>query len=199
IGVELLKSHFPGITHLRDVSPSALGLTMDELEAILEEVLPERASEEELAALGLERGWLEKLRRDHRLPRGIEYRVRRRCRHVITENERVLASLRALREGDAAVFGRLMNEAHASLRDDYQASCPEVEDLVRIALETPGTLGARLTGAGWGGCIVALVEEGRVEGFRRRVVAGYRAQTGLEAKVFVCHSAAGAGQVLSLE
>jgi len=199
IGVELLRSRFPGITHLRDVSPSALGLTMEELEAVLEEVLPERATEEELVALGVERGWLEELRRDHRLPQGIEYRVRRRCRHVITENERVLASLRALREGDAMAFGRLMNEAHASLRDDYEASCPEVDCLARIALEAPGTLGARLTGAGWGGCIVALVEEGRVEGFRHRVVEGYRAQTGLEAEVFICHSAAGAGQVLTLE
>ena len=188
-----MRSRFPGITHLRDVSPSALGLTMEELEAILEEALPERATEEELVALGVERGWLEELRHDHRLPQGIEYRVRRRCRHVITENERVLASLRALRRGDAAAFGRLMNEAHASLRDDYEASCPEVDCLARIALEAPGTLGARLTGAGWGGCIVALVEEGQVEGFRRQVVGGYRAQTGLEAEVFICHSAAGAG------
>ena len=195
IGVELLRSRFPGITHLRDVSPSALGLTMEELEAILEEVLPERATEEELMALGVERRWLEELRRDHRLPQGIEYRVRRRCRHVITENERVLASLRALRRGDAAAFGRLMNEAHASLRDDYGVSCPELEALVDAANEVEGCYGSRLTGAGFGGCIVSLVAADAVVELERHVTQRYRAQTGREATVIACATEDGVGLI----
>ena len=122
--------------------------------------------------------------------------VRKRCRHVITENARVLRSVAALRAGNMPTFGRLMREAHASARDDYETSTPEIEALVNLANAAPGTAGARLTGAGWGGCIVAVVRRDSSEAFQRAVVGGYRQQTGIEAQAFVCHSAKGAGPVL---
>ncbi len=84
--------------------------------------------------------------------------VRRRCRHVIRENARTLASSAALRSGDLARFGRLMAESHRSLRDDYEVSCPELDLLAEVAAATPGVLGGRMTGGGFGGCVIALCE-----------------------------------------
>jgi galactokinase len=96
----------------------------------------------------------------------------RRARHVVTENARVLAGVNALLAGDPESFGRLMLESHQSLRDDYEVSTPELDRLVHLAVEH-GAFGARLTGAGFGGCIVALVPETRVEAFIEGVRTGH--------------------------
>lgn len=96
----------------------------------------------------------------------------RRARHVITENARVLEGVGALRRGDARTFGRLMIESHRSLRDEYEVSTPELDRLVGLAMEH-GALGARLTGAGFGGCIIALVPEACAAAFKDSVSNGY--------------------------
>ncbi|MCW2579428.1 MAG: galactokinase [Blastococcus sp.] len=102
----------------------------------------------------------------------------RRARHVVSENARVRAGATALAAGDAATFGRLMTDSHASLRDDYSVSGPELDILVDVALATPGVLGARLTGAGFGGCAVALVTSDAAERAAATIPARYRNATG---------------------
>lgn len=119
--------------------------------------------------------------------------VYRRARHVVRENARVLQAVDAMRRGDAEAFGALMNASHASLRDDYEVSCRELDALVDIARRQPGCLGARMTGAGFGGCTVNLVEAGAVEAFVPALREGYRAATGLHAEIYVCDAADGAG------
>jgi galactokinase len=102
----------------------------------------------------------------------------RRARHVVTENARVEAGVAALRAGDVATFGRLMVDSHTSLRDDYAVSGPELDTLVDIALATPGVLGARLTGAGFGGCAVALATADSAERASATIPVRYRGTTG---------------------
>ncbi len=118
--------------------------------------------------------------------------IYQRCRHVITENDRVQKSVAALERGDLAAFGVLMNASHDSLRDHYEVSCPEIDLLVELALKVPGVLGARMTGGGFGGSTVNLVAAGAVEDFSRRVVENYRRQTGREGRLFVSTAAGGA-------
>lgn len=118
--------------------------------------------------------------------------VRRRARHVVTENARVLASVDALLSGDLATFGRLMDESHASLRDDYEVSVPQLDVLVTAAQSIPGVLGSRMTGAGFGGCTVSLVRGEAVAEFERQVPRAYRSQTGLEPSIYVCRPVDGA-------
>ncbi len=184
IGVRLLQRHYPGITHLRDVE----GIPWSDIEGLLPEVI----HTDELRAQGIDPGSI----LDHGVSAQTDtFYVRRRCRHVITENRRVLESITALEKGDVGAFAHLMNEAHASARDDYEISTPEIEALVGLANALSETKGARLTGAGWGGCIVALVEQEGIEAFRRHLTQGYKRETGLDTQVTVCHSAAGAGQV----
>ena len=122
--------------------------------------------------------------------------VRARARHVITENDRVLRSAEALDAGDLAAFGRLMNESHASLRDDYQVSIPEMDVLVEAARRVPGCFGSRLTGAGFGGCTVSLVARASVERFQQDVAAAYRAATGRATTIYVCRASDGVGRAL---
>jgi galactokinase len=110
----------------------------------------------------------------------------RRARHVVSENERVLHSVTALRDGDAAQFGRLMNDSHASLRDDYEVSGPELDMLVTVARQTPGVLGARLTGAGFGGCAVALVEAERASEAATLIGERYALESGRSGAAWVC-------------
>jgi galactokinase len=101
--------------------------------------------------------------------------VRRRARHVVTENARTLQCADALRSGDVAVAGQLMDASHASLRDDFEVSTPELDAVVDRLRSTPGVFGARLTGAGFGGCAVALCEPGaRTGGWRLTAVDGAR-------------------------
>ncbi|HVN83409.1 MAG TPA: galactokinase [Candidatus Binatia bacterium] len=106
------------------------------------------------------------LRADCQIPSDVTepYALWRRVRHVFTEADRVERAVSLLQAGDASGFGALMDASHASCRDDYEISCPEIEELVTTAKES-GALGARVTGAGFGGCIVALVESDAVAGF----------------------------------
>lgn len=118
--------------------------------------------------------------------------VYRRCRHVISENERVLQSLIALEQGNLEQFGKLMNESHDSQRDDFEVSCPEVDLLVDLARAVPKVLGARITGGGFGGCTVNLVAGEAIARFREEVVEAYRLRSGKIAQLFVCTPADGA-------
>jgi len=119
----------------------------------------------------------------------------RRARHVVSENERVQAGVAALERGDALALGKLINASHVSLRDDYEVSCPELEAMRAAALGAPGCLGARLVGAGFGGCAMALVEEECVGEFVPQVESSYRQATGLEPSIFATGAGDGAGVV----
>ncbi len=111
--------------------------------------------------------------------------LRRRVRHVVTEDQRVLDAMRAMREGDAARLGALFYESHASMRDDYQVSIPEIDLLVDLAREDPRVRGARLTGGGFGGSIVALVASGTGRDVAERITNEYDARSGQRATVLV--------------
>jgi len=113
-----------------------------------------------------------------------------RANHVVSENQRTLQAAKALRLGDIAQFGGYMNASHASLRDDYEVSCKELDYLVEISLEE-GAIGARMTGAGFGGCVVSVVREGVEEVFSREVMERYREKTGLEPKAYPCAASDG--------
>nr|WP_290667467.1 galactokinase [Ardenticatena sp.] len=118
--------------------------------------------------------------------------TRRRARHVITENARTLAAAEALRNGDDKRMGDLMVASHASLRDDFEVSMPALDAMVECALDAPGCYGARMTGAGFGGCAVALVAADQAEAFCKQVVACYTARTSHTPQVYVCHAEDGA-------
>ena len=120
--------------------------------------------------------------------------VRARARHVVSENDRVVRGAAALERGDVAAFGQMMNESHASLRDDYAVSIRELDVLVEAAQRQPGCYGARLTGAGFGGCTVSLVERGAVAAFEQAVAAAYRSATGLETTIYSCRASSGVGR-----
>jgi galactokinase len=115
-----------------------------------------------------------------------------RARHVVSENARVLEAVEALRAGDGERMGELMRAGHVSLRDDYEVSTPELDALV-AALEEAGARGARLTGAGFGGCVVALADRKRASEVAARGAELYRTRTGLEPTSWVVRAAAGAG------
>ena len=121
--------------------------------------------------------------------------VRRRCRHVVTENARTTAAVGALRRGDLWEFGRLMDRSHRSLRDDYEVSCRELDVLVEIAGNFGGVLGARMTGGGFGGSTVNLVRRDALAEFTATVMSEYPRTTGLEATVLVSDAADGAGEI----
>jgi len=112
----------------------------------------------------------------------------RRCRHVVSENERTLAAVSALRSGDLTRFGELMNASHRSLRDDYEVSCAELDAMVSAAWEQPGTLGSRMTGAGFGGCTVSLVRSADTVSFVQSVSASYTQATGIVPEIYVCQA-----------
>ncbi len=119
----------------------------------------------------------------------------RRCRHVVTENARVGAAIEALAASDLGAVGRTWAGSHASLRDDFEVVSPELDALVEIALATPGVVAARMTGAGFGGCTVNLVERGAVGELRERVLADYPVRTGLTPHLYAVDAVAGAGFV----
>lgn len=123
-------------------------------------------------------------------------KILRRCRHVVRENQRVLDSIAALQRGDLETFGALMYQSHASLRDDYEVSCRELDILVEAARQVEGVYGARMTGAGFGGCTVNLVALDAVERFRQHVAEAYRTATGVTPPIYVCQAEEGA-RVLS--
>ena len=118
--------------------------------------------------------------------------VARRCRHVVSENARVGQAVTAMRSGDTDRLKTLMAASHASLRDDYEVSCPELDILVELALALPYCHGARLTGAGFGGSTVNLVEADAIEPFSETIVSGYRQRSGRVAEIHVFEPSAGA-------
>jgi galactokinase len=120
--------------------------------------------------------------------------VYRRCRHVITENQRVLDAAEALRLGDLAQFGQLMYASHRSLRDDYEVSCEELDLLVKLAGELEGVCGARMTGGGFGGCTINLVQAHAADHFKHELAARYGKETGRVAEVYICSAADGASE-----
>ncbi len=119
----------------------------------------------------------------------------RRCRHIVTENDRVLRAGAALDAGRVEEFGRLMNASHVSMRDDYEISCRELDILVELAWDVEGVLGSRMTGGGFGGCTVSMVRADAVERFRASVAAGYFAATGITPEILVCSPGDGVGVV----
>ena len=121
---------------------------------------------------------------------------RLRARHVLSENERVRKGAIALKSGDTEAFGRLMSESHKSSRDDFQNSSPALDALVEAAEESPGFLGGKLSGAGWAGCTVNLVQAGRAEEFSESVRAGYARKTGIDPIIHVCRAANGASAII---
>jgi len=118
--------------------------------------------------------------------------VLRRCRHVVSENARALAAATALREGDAQGFGQLMVASHESLRKDYEVSCDELDEAVRVALEEPGVYGARMTGAGFGGCTVNLVARESSRQVEEALARGYERWAGVRPEIYVCRAEDGA-------
>ncbi len=116
----------------------------------------------------------------------------RRARHVITENERTLQAAEAMKQGDATALGQLMNKSHNSLRDDFEVTNHELNIMVDISQNNPGCFGARMTGAGFGGCAVALVESERAREFVTAVQYAYQSITQLKPAAYVCRASTGA-------
>jgi galactokinase len=117
--------------------------------------------------------------------------TRKRCLHVVEENERVRDAESSLRRNDIGSFGKLMNRSHESLRDQYEVSCPELDWLVKRAWETDGVYGSRMTGAGFGGCTVTLIEEKAIPKYEARLEA-YERIFSFKPEVFLVHPAEGA-------
>lgn len=127
--------------------------------------------------------------------RGLSAVVYRRCRHVITENARVLAAAEALERHDLHRYGELMAESHRSLRDDYEVSSRELDLMVEFARPIEGVYGARMTGGGFGGSTVNLVDTGHVEQFRQTVATLYQQATRLHPEIYVCEPSNGAEEI----
>ena len=135
------------------------------------------ATQEELAALNGE----------------LPDKILRRCRHVISENARVVEAAAALTRNDLGTFGDLMRESHRSLRDDYEVSCTELDLMVQLAEQAKGVYGARMTGGGFGGCTINLVDADCVDAFRQSIREGYERATGRKPEMYVCSAADGVG------
>jgi galactokinase len=121
--------------------------------------------------------------------------IRKRCRHVLSENLRVLQAAQALEANDLGLFGRLMAGSHASLRDDFEVSCEELDLMVRLAEGEKGVYGARMTGGGFGGCTINLVQENQVAEFKRNVSKGYEHETGRVPEIYISSAADGASRL----
>ncbi len=129
----------------------------------------------------------------NRLSHSLPAEVEKRARHVVEEIERARLAIPLLQAGDVARFGELMKECHASLRDLYEVSCFELDVMTEIAQSLPGCYGARLTGAGFGGCTVNLVAREQAEAFTHALAAGYESKTGLHPEIYICRASSGAG------
>ncbi len=115
----------------------------------------------------------------------------RRCRHVVTENERTLRAKEALNSGNSSLLGKLMSLSHQSLRDDYEVSCRELDVMVDLARQQPGTFGSRMMGGGFGGSTVNLVRKSTFERFAEQVSDGYTRSTGIEPTITIVESGSG--------
>ncbi len=120
---------------------------------------------------------------------------RKRARHAVYENRRTLKALEALKSGNLSEFGQLMNDSHISLRDDYEVTGKELDTLVEAAWNQPGVIGARMTGAGFGGCAIAIVENGEVDSFIEHVGAEYEKAVGYGAAFYVASIGDGAKEL----
>jgi galactokinase len=120
----------------------------------------------------------------------------KRANHVVTENSRVLAAREALINVDLPTLGALMQESHASLRDDYEVSCNELDVMVDLANNFPGCIGARMTGGGFGGCTINLVGAAQVEEFAIHMREGYQDATGIAPEIYSCTAAEGASEII---
>ena len=119
----------------------------------------------------------------------------KRATHAVTENERAKIAVEFLKKDDITEFGKLMNKSHISLRDDYEVTGLELDSLVEAAWEEKGTVGSRMTGAGFGGCTVSIVENAYVDSFIKNIGKKYREKTGLEASFYIANIGDGAGKV----
>ncbi len=119
----------------------------------------------------------------------------KRAKHAVAENQRTIKAVEALNNNDIATFGKLMNASHVSLRDDYEVSCEEVDFLVETEWSVPGVIGARITGGGFGGCTVAIVENDAVDNFRETVGKAYKEKYDLDAEFYVVSIGDGAGRI----
>jgi galactokinase len=118
--------------------------------------------------------------------------IAKRCAHVVHESQRVLDAVAALQQDDVKTFGKLMFQSHDSLRDLYEVSSKELDTVVDIAHEEAGVYGARMTGAGFGGCAIALVQDEHADALARKVQTEYPRRTGREPKVYRCIASDGA-------
>lgn len=119
----------------------------------------------------------------------------KRARHVITENQRTVEAAEALMSGDLQRVGRLMAEAHWSYSRDFEASCEEADAMVELAQDLPGLIGARLTGGGFGGCTINLVESTEAAAFARKLATRYTSRIGISPEIYICHASGGAHRV----
>lgn len=120
----------------------------------------------------------------------------RRCRHVVTESARVLAAADALALANLKRFGQLMYESHRSLKYDFEVSCSELDTMVELARKIPGVYGARMTGGGFGGCTINLVESSEARAFREQIINAYQHATQIRPEVYITHAARGAGSAI---
>lgn len=119
----------------------------------------------------------------------------KRAKHAVYENQRTIRAVKALNTNDVTTFGKLMNASHVSLRDDYEVSCAEIDVLVDIAWTIPGVIGSRITGGGFGGCTVSIVENDAIDTFIETVGSGYQERTGHTAEFYVVEIGNGAGRL----
>jgi galactokinase len=183
-GVALLRATYPNITHLRDVQ----GIAWEQLAPYL----PEVATAQQLTAQGIDLGDIPGL--DPTAP----LHIKSCCRHVWHENARVSQALQALAVNDINTFGALLTAAHFSARDDYAISTDELDYLVNTANALPGVVGARLTGAGWGGCVLIMVEANAIQQLQSELSTAYAATFGSAPAMFLCQAAPGAGYLGSI-
>ena len=123
-------------------------------------------------------------------------KVKDRIKHVIFENERVKKAVSILENGDLKSFGKILCEAHESIRDLYEVTGPELDAMFEIASHTDGCIGSRMTGAGFGGCTVNIVQKESVDAFIHTVGNTYTAQTGITPEFYVCTAGDGAREIL---
>ena len=128
--------------------------------------------------------------------KGLDELVYRRARHIVTEDQRVLDAIDAMRAGDVVKLGLLLDASHVSMRDDFEITNEALNIMVTIARRQPGCYGARMTGGGFGGCAMALVDAGKAEKFAAAVAPEYQAKTSLTPSVYVCHASQGAEVVV---
>ena len=119
----------------------------------------------------------------------------KRAKHAVYENQRTIKAVQALKENNIKEFGKLMNASHVSLRDDFEVSCEEIDILVDLAWKTPGVIGSRITGGGFGGCTVSIVENDQVQAFTETIGKAYAEKVGHEAEFYVVDMGDGAGKM----